>query len=42
MSTENRIDPGELPAYLLALTQVKEMIIARLHVQIIVFWYRGH
>jgi hypothetical protein len=42
MSAENKIDPGELPAYLPALTQVKEMIIARLYVQIIVFWYRGH
>jgi hypothetical protein len=42
MSAENRMDPGELPAYLPALTQVEEMIIARSHVQIMVFRYRGH
>ena len=28
MSTENNIDPGELPAYLPTLMQVEEMIIA--------------
>ena len=32
MSVENRIDPGELLAYLPTLTQVKEIIIARSHV----------
>jgi hypothetical protein len=42
MSTENRIDPGELPAYLPTLTQVEEIIIARSHVQIMVYRYRGH
>jgi hypothetical protein len=28
MSAENEMDPGEIPAYLLELTQVEEMIIA--------------
>lgn len=42
MSAENNMDPGELPAYLPALTQVEEMIIARSHVQIMVHRYRGH
>jgi hypothetical protein len=42
MSRENNMDPGELPAYLPELTQVEEMIIARCHVQMMVYRYRGH
>jgi len=42
MSAENGPDPGELPAHLPALTQVEEMIIARSHVQMMVYRYRGH
>ena len=42
MSAENEIDPGELPAYLPELTQVEEMIIAWLYIQIIVYCYCGH
>jgi hypothetical protein len=42
MSTDNEIDPGEVPAHLPALTQVEEMIIARSHVQMLVHRYRGH
>lgn len=42
MSVENEMDPGELPAYLPALTQVEEMIIARSHVQMMVYRYRGY
>lgn len=36
MSTDNEMDPGEVPAHLPALTQVEEMIIARSHVQMLV------
>jgi hypothetical protein len=36
------MDPGELLVYLLELTQVEEMIIARSYVQIIVYYYRGY
>jgi hypothetical protein len=32
MSAENEMDPGDIPAYLLELTQVEEMIIAWSHV----------
>lgn len=42
MSGENDMDPGELPAFLPELTQVEEMIIARCHVQMMVYRYRGH
>src|SRR5438552_19214541 len=42
MSTDNKMDPGEVPAHLPALTQVEEMIIACSHVQMLVHWYRGH
>jgi hypothetical protein len=42
MSGENDMDPGELPAHLPELTQVEEMIIARCHVQMMVYRYRGH
>jgi hypothetical protein len=36
ISVENEMDPGDILAYLLELTQVEEIIIARSHVQIIV------
>ena len=42
MSAENDMDPGELPAGLPKLTQVEEMIIARSHVQMLLYRYRGH
>jgi hypothetical protein len=42
MSRENNMDPGKLPAYLPELAQVEEMIIARCHVQMMVYRYRGH
>jgi hypothetical protein len=42
ISTANELDPGDVPAYLLELSQVEEMIIARSHVQLIVTRYRGH
>jgi hypothetical protein len=42
MSTENEMDPGELPTYLPELTQVEEIIIALSHVQMMVHRYRGH
>jgi hypothetical protein len=42
MSTANELDPGDVPAYLLELLQVEEMIITRSHVQLIVTRYRGH
>jgi hypothetical protein len=42
MSTDNEMDPGEIPAHLPALTQVEEMIITRYHVQMLVHRYRGH
>jgi hypothetical protein len=42
MSTDNYMDPGEVPARLPALTQVEEMIIAQSHVQMMVYRYRGH
>jgi hypothetical protein len=42
MSAKNEMDLGELPAYLLELTQVEEMIIAHSYVQMIVHRYRGH
>jgi hypothetical protein len=42
MSADNEMDPGEVPAYLPALTQVEEMIIARSHVQMLVHRYQGH
>jgi ATP-dependent DNA helicase PIF1 len=42
MSADNEMDPGELPAHLPELTQVEEMIIARSHVQMLVYRYRGH
>jgi hypothetical protein len=42
MSADNEMDPGELPAHLPELTQVEEMIIARSHVQMLVYRYCGH
>ena len=42
MSAENNMDQGDLPAHLPELTQVEEMIIARSHVQMMVYRYRGH
>jgi hypothetical protein len=42
MSTENCMNPGELPAHLPVLTQIEEMIIARSHVQMLLHRYRGH
>jgi hypothetical protein len=42
MSVDNEMDPGELLAHLPELTQVEEMIIARSHVQMMVYRYRGH
>ena len=42
ISAENNIDPGEIPGHLPELTQVEEMIIARCHVQMMVYRYRGH
>jgi hypothetical protein len=42
MSADNKMDPGEIPAHLLELTQVEEMIIAQSHVQMMLHYYRGH
>lgn len=42
MSTDNKIDLGEVLAHLPALTQVEEIIIACLHVQMLVHQYQGH
>ncbi len=42
MSVDNEIDPGEVPAYLPALTQIEEMVIARAYVQILFKRVRGH
>ena len=42
MSADNEMDPGDIPAYLLELTQIEEMIIARSHVQMMVYRYQGH
>jgi hypothetical protein len=42
MSADNDMDPGELPPHLPELSQVEEMVIARSHVQMILYRYRGH
>lgn len=42
MSANNEMDPGLVPDYLPELSQLEEMIIARSHVQMMVFRYRGH
>jgi hypothetical protein len=36
ISIENNIDPGIVPSYLLELSQVKEIVITRVYVQILV------
>ena len=36
MSAENRMDPGTVPGHLPELTQVKEIVITRAHVQMLV------
>jgi hypothetical protein len=41
-SAENNMDPGIVPAYLPALTQIEEMVIARSYIQIIIKRYRGY
>jgi hypothetical protein len=41
-STENNIDLGIVPAYLLALSQIEEMVIACSYVQMIIKRYQGH
>jgi len=41
LSRENMIDPGDIPAYLLQLTQIEEMLIARVYVSIEVRQIRG-
>lgn len=40
-SAENNLDFGDVPPYLPELTQVEEMLISRVHVQVQVFQYRG-
>jgi hypothetical protein len=42
INVDNNINLGEVFFYLLALSQVKEIIIARLHVQMVVYRVRGH
>jgi hypothetical protein len=42
MSAENNMDPGTVPRHLPELTQVKEMVIAQAHVQMLVKRVRGH
>ena len=42
ISAQNQMDPGVLPAYLSMLTQIEEMIIARSHIQMIIYCYCGH
>lgn len=42
MSADNEMDPGPVADHLPALTQIEEMIIARCHVQMVLFRYRGH
>ena len=42
MSTDNKIDLGEVLAHLLVLIQVEEIIIACSHVQMLVHQYQGH
>jgi len=40
MSAENDMDAGEVPVYLPTLTQVEEMVIARVYVQIFLKFQR--
>lgn len=42
MSADNEMDPGPVSDHLPQLTQIEEMIIARSHVQMVLFRYRGH
>ena len=42
MSVDNEMDPGEVPAYLPALTQMEEIVIARAYVQMLLKRVRGH
>ena len=42
ISVDNNMDPGEYPLHLPKLTQVEEMIIARSHVQMVIYRFRGH
>ncbi|CAG8983616.1 hypothetical protein HYALB_00004638 [Hymenoscyphus albidus] len=42
MSADNMLNPGPVTDALPELTQVEEMIIARSHVQMVLFRYRGH
>ena len=42
MSAANEMDPGAVPDYLPELSQLEEMLIARSHVQMMIFRYRGH
>jgi hypothetical protein len=42
ISAENNMDPGTVPGYLSELTQVKEIVIARAHVQMLVKRVCGH
>ena len=39
MSAENQMDPGVLPTHLPILTQIEEMVIARSHVQMVLYCY---
>jgi hypothetical protein len=39
MSIENDIDLGDVPLYLLQLSQLEEIVITRVHVQILVKRY---
>ena len=36
MSTENNIDPGTVLGYLLELTQIKEIVIVQVYVQMLI------
>ena len=42
ISADNHIDPGVVPSHLPELTQVEEMVIARVYVQILVKYICGH
>ena len=42
MTVGNNMDPGQIPGHLPALTQVEEMVIARSHIQMMVYRVRGH
>jgi len=42
MSVDNEMDLGEVPARLLTLTQIEEMVITRAHVQMLLTRVHGH